>query len=361
PEAVIRDPNVDFAVVGEGERTVCELVEALEHGKPLSGITGLVYKEAGVPVFNPPRAVIEDVDSIPFPAWDLVDMEKYFDAGHRHAANPFPASNRVVPVFTSRGCPYGCIYCHNIFGKRIRMRSAENVLREIELLSERYAPDEIEVSDDIFNCDMDRVIRICDGLIGSGSKAALSFPNGLRVDRMDRELVLKLKQAGTKQIYYAIESADPEVQKRIGKNLDLSKAEEIVRFTAGSGIVTGGFFIFGFPGETKEEMRKTVEFAKALPFHVAVFHYLTPRPNTPLEALLRKRGIKLDSSGLHHYKKFSVNLSAVSDAELKRMWAGAYAGFYLRPGQMWRIWKALPDKARLLRRIPQVLGFSITR
>ncbi len=361
PEAVIRDPNVDFAVVGEGERTVCELVEALEHGKPLSGITGLAYKEGGVPVFNPPRAVIEDVDSIPFPAWDLADMAAYFDTKSCHVSNPCPVSGRVVPIFTSRGCPYGCIYCHDIFGKRVRMRSPENVLREIELVMERYAPDQIEIWDDVFNFDMDRAKRICNGLIGRGIKVSISFPNGLRVDRMDRELVLKLKEAGTQQIFYAVESADPGVQKRIGKNLDLEKAREIIRMTTEVGILTCVSFMLGFPGETKEELLRTLEFAKSVPFHIAVFHYVTPRPNTPLEALLRKRGIELNSVRLYHYKKFSINISAVSDAELKSIWARAYAGFYLRPNQMWRIWKALPYKKQIFRRIPGILKFSIAR
>jgi radical SAM superfamily enzyme YgiQ (UPF0313 family) len=183
PEIIIQDPNMDFAVIGEGERTMCELIDALEKGKDVSGINGLVFKNEDVPVFNPRREMIEDIDSIPFPAWDLLDMDTYFNSAYRHAVTPLPFSHRVLPIFTTRGCPFGCIYCHNIFGKRIRLRSAECVIREIELLVNKYAPGEIEIVDDIFNYDLARAKRICDGIIKRGLKINLSFPNGLRGGR----------------------------------------------------------------------------------------------------------------------------------------------------------------------------------
>lgn len=355
PESLIEDPNIDFVVTGEGERTICELVGALENGRDVSGIDGLALKTgAGIKV-NPRRKMIEDIDSIPFPAWDLVDMEEYLNFTTRHSQNPLPASHRLMPMSTSRGCPFGCIYCHNIFGKRIRLRSAENVLREIELLVERYAIGEIEILDDIFNFDLDRAKRICDEIVKRGIKIKLSFPNALRVDGMDEELVVKLKAAGTHLIYYAIESGSPAVQKRIGKNLDLEKAREIIRFTARQGIIVCGFFMFGFPGETKEELLKTVSFAIKMPFLFVHFFYVTPRPNTPLYALLKNTKTDLKSIVFHHYFKLSVNMSALTDAELRKLRAKAYIGFYLRPAQMWRIWKGLPDKRYILIHIPAVL------
>jgi anaerobic magnesium-protoporphyrin IX monomethyl ester cyclase len=359
PEIIIRDPNIDFVAVGEGERTICELADALADRRALSGINGLVFRSGGVPVFNPRREMTEDIDSIPFPAWDLLDMDAYFSPAHRHAVGKVLDSRRVLQIFTSRGCPFGCIYCHNIFGKRIRMRSVENVIREIELLVDRYAPEEMEIVDDIFNYDRERAKRICDEIIKRGIRIKLSFPVGLRVDNMDEELVRKLKEAGTRMIDYAIESGSPEMQKRIGKNLDLVKAGEIARLTAGLGIITGGFFMLGFPGETKEEMLKTIRFAQETPFHFARFFYVTPRPNTPLAALLKD--VDLNATPLHHYLKFSVNLSSVGDAALKGMWLRAHAGFYLRPAQMWRIWKVLPDKGYILRAFFTLLKHCVIR
>ena len=325
PGNIIQDPNIDFIVVGEGERTICELVHALEHGRDLHGIAGLAFRHGDKPVFNPRRAEIEDVDSIPFPAWDLLPMETYFEPTRRHALNPILASKRVLPIFTSRGCPFGCIYCHNIFGKRTRLRSVGNVIREIEFLIERYGLEQIEIWDDIFNYDLERAKRICDEIIRRDMKITLSFPNALRVDGMDEELIAKLKKAGTKLLFYAVESASPRIQEQIGKKLDLVKARKMIRLTFDSGIVTNGFFMLGFPGETREEMLETIRFAEKGPFHVVEFFYVTPRPNTPLHKTLKAK------TAVHpqpaHYKKFSVNLSAVSDIGLKRMWAMAHLRF----------------------------------
>jgi radical SAM superfamily enzyme YgiQ (UPF0313 family) len=172
---------------------------------------------------------------------------------------------------------------------------------------------------------------------------------------MDEELLEKLKRAGTYLIWYAIESVSPAVQKRIGKTLDLKKAEDMVRLTAARGILTCGYFMLGAPEETKEEMRETIAFAKRLPFHFAQFFYVTPRPDTPLYALLQKKGVNLESVRLYHYNRFSVNLSSATDAELKRLVTQAYAGFYLRPSQIWRILTTLPDKAYILKFLPVFL------
>ncbi len=359
PGFIIKDPNVDFAVMGEGERTTCSLMNALEKGKDVSGIDGLAFKNGCGPVINLPGKTIEDIDSIPFPAWDLIDAERYFNSRYMHSENAIPTSNRSVPLFTSRGCPFGCSYCHNIFGKNVRLRSVQNVIEEIELLVKRYDVREIEIVDDIFNFDLARAKQICDEIIRRNIKINLSFPNALRVDRMDEELIVKLKQAGTRVIFYAIESASPAVQKRIRKNLDLNKAKHIIRYTVQQGIVTGGYFMLGFPEETKEEMLQTVRFAKELPFHVAHFFYVTPRPNTPLFEELKSKYGELEKNTIHHYLRLSFNASLVSDGELKRMLSRALIEFYFRPSQMRRIWKAIPDKRLFLRKAFIILKYII--
>ncbi|MFC1514816.1 B12-binding domain-containing radical SAM protein [Candidatus Omnitrophota bacterium] len=355
PEFIINDPHVDFVVVGEGERAVCSLVDSLANDKNVSKISGLVFKDGDKRVVNSPVDVITDLDTIPFPAWDLIDMEGYFNDGRRHSENPIPASGRIVPIFTSRGCPYRCVYCHNIFGKKIRFRSVENVLEEMERLVNDYAVEEIEVVDDCFNFDLGRAKQICDEMIRRGIAVHLSFPNGLRVDRMDEELVEKLKKAGTHMLYYAIESGSPEVQRRIKKDLDLEKARRLVRYTAQRGIVTGGFFMFGFPHETREQMLQTVRFAKEMPFHIADFFYVTPRPNTRLFEELKEMNLGVDHIEKGDYQRLSFNASAVSDAELKNIWAKAFREFYFRPSQMLRIWRMVPNKRVLLQKTFRVL------
>ena len=341
PEQLAGDPNVDFAVLGEGERTACELVAALEHGRDTSAIAGLAFKGPGGVVRTRPREMIEDLDALPLPAWDLIDPERYFSTWTRHSQNPFLRSERILPLFTSRGCPFGCVYCHNIFGKKIRLRSAEKVLEELELLTGRYGAREIEIVDDIFNLDLVRAKKICDELVRRGIKTHLSFPNGLRVDRMDGELIDKLKAAGAHMVVYAIESASPRLQKLIGKNLDLEKAGVMVRATAARGILVGGFFMLGFPGETREEMAATVDYACGLPFGHANFFYVTPRQGTALFALAQKEKPGFEKAALNSYFKFSVNLSAVPDGEFQEIVDGAWSRFYRNPLKtaraMWRV------------------------
>ncbi len=358
-DQTLNDPHVDFAVIGEGERTIVRLINALEEGRDYSAIEGLAFKNGQACVVNPAPPVIEDLDAIPFPAWDLIDMEEYFRDIHNHSQSPIPTSNRTVPLFTSRGCPYRCTYCHNIFGKKIRFRSVENVLEEIETLIKKYRVKEIEVLDDCFNFDLPRAKRICDEIIRRGIRIALSFPNALRVDRMDEELIAKLKQAGTRVIFYAIESASPRIQKIVNKNLDLEKARHIIAQTAKQDIVTCGFFMLGFPGETREEMQHTLAFAKKEGFHIAIFFFLVAQPRTEIFIQLEKTNAVLKKIGPYHYDGFSANVSAVPDSVLVKMHSKAYREFYFRPRQIWRIWRVIPNKASILRKLSVVVLHTV--
>ena len=359
PEHILKDPNVDFLVIGEGERTTARLINALQKGNDVSEVEGIAFKNNQNCAINPPQPAIEDLDAIPFPAWDLIDIEGYFKDIHNHSQTPIPTSPRIVPLFTSRGCPYRCTYCHNIFGKKIRFRSVENVMEESEALVKRYRVQEIEVVDDCFNFDLPRAKEICDEIISRGIKIALSFPNGLRVDRMDEELIVKLKQAGTRVIFYAIESASPRIQKVIKKNLDLDKARHIIAWTIKQDIVTCGYFMLGFPGETRQEMLQTLRFAKDAGFHIADFFYLIPQPSTEIFGELERKNVKLKKIGINVYHKLSTNASSLSDRELKRMQAKSFREFYFRPRQMWRIWRIIPDKTRILEKAFMVLLHSV--
>lgn len=345
PEEALACAQVDFAVRGEGEAALCALASALASGADASAIAGLVSRGPHGPLFGPPPAMIEDTGSIPLPAWDLPVLEKYFTTWTRHTMNPFPVSERSLPLVTSRGCPYSCVYCHGIFGKRARLRAAEDVLDELELLVSKYGAEEIEIIDDIFNLDLDRAKRICDGIVARGLKVSLCFPNGLRADRMDEELVLKLKAAGTHLVFYAVESASPRLQRLIKKNLDLDKAAEMIEFTAAQGITVGGFFMLGFPGETRAELLATAAYARRLPFHFASFFFVTPRQGTELFGMAAGRA----ASGKGNYFRFSDNYSAVSSWLFTLLVDWADYAFYLRPRQWPRMLGAVRNKLYVLK------------
>ena len=151
-----------------------------------------------------PRPPIEDVDSIPLPAYELLDLDRYAVA---ESARHTPKYKRAIQIFTSRGCPWRCTYCHDLFGKKFHPRSPGNVFREIELLYHDFAIREFMIEDDIFNFDMDRAKKICDLIIESDMEIALQFGNGVRLERLDEELIQKLAAAGTHHMCIAIESA----------------------------------------------------------------------------------------------------------------------------------------------------------
>ncbi|MCX6639823.1 MAG: radical SAM protein [bacterium] len=340
----LNDPNLDFSVRGEGEATLTGLLDALDTGASVASLNGLAYRNNGTVVAGTFADLIEDINEIPYPAWDAINLESYFIPGKvRRLTNPIQANLRGMSIFSTRGCPYQCTYCHNLFGKRLRKRSVENVLGEIRWLIEDFKVEEIEFIDDVFNLDRPRAKAICDGIINAGWKLGLSFPNGLRADQMDEELVDKMKQAGAYRINYAVESGTLRVQKMIKKNLNLERAHEIIDYTADKGISTGGFFMIGFRDETEDEVWNTINFALKTKLHTASFFILTPFPNTPMyeEAL----ALGYDMTAIYSdYGAVSANLSKVSNQKLEQLRKIAFRKFYFNLRRIGSIFRTTPNK-----------------
>lgn len=278
---------VDYAAIGEGENTVVEFVAALRAGGRPTEVSGLAYRDGDRVVRTAPRLAIADLDSLPFPDHSMVDLDRF---ANRFLSFSSKLSGRHANLMTTRGCPYRCVYCHHVLGKQFRARSPENVLAEIRQLHDAHGITDFQIVDDIFNLDLDRAKRICDLIVKSGLRITLSFPNALRGDRVDEELVDKLAAAGAKFISYAVETASPRLQKLIRKNLNLDKTARAIEYTAHAGIVTRGFFMIGFPSETEAEAMQTVEFAKASPLCGATFFTVVYFPGTELYAIARSMG-----------------------------------------------------------------------
>ena len=233
-ESLLRENRfIDFSVLNEGEITFSKLVKCLENNEELHDIKGIIYRKGGNIIKNPQGDFIGDLDKIPCPAYDMTDDPRYNQRYYEYLDKDkrYPDAVQVRPkamtIFTSRGCPYNCIYCHNIFGKHFRARSAGHVWEEMKLLYNDYGVKQFFIWDDIFNLDKERAYKICDLIIKSGYDIKLAFPNGLRGDLMDRDLIFKLKEAGTFFITYAIETGSPRLQKFIKKNMNLEKLKEI--------------------------------------------------------------------------------------------------------------------------------------
>jgi radical SAM superfamily enzyme YgiQ (UPF0313 family) len=324
---VIEDPNVDVLVVGEGEETFADLVRSWTERHDVAGTPGASWKDNGGVQWGPQRPPVGDLDTLPFPAWDLVDIDVYARFGR--AGNL--RRGRFMPIFTSRGCPYQCVYCHNIFGKRFRARSAGNVVEEVRLLNETYGIRDIEIYDDIFNQDLPRAKAICNGFLELDLGLSLAFPNGVRVDRMDRELTELLARAGTTNLAVAVETASPRLQRAIHKNLNLDRANEAITWADEQGIVTNGYFMLGFPTETREEIEETIRYAAETDLYFASFFIVTPYPGTCLwDETVKEQGSSSLDFRDYNYLSGYFNLSEVDGEELRRLQRRAYWRFYTR-------------------------------
>ena len=339
--------RADFLVPGEGEFTLIELCDALS-GKPdLASVAGLVRRENGTAVVGPARDFCDDLTRID-PDWEGMRTEEYFSGWRRNALNTIAVSNRRLPFFFTRGCPFGCSYCHHIFGRHFRTLPAAEAVDRLIRLRDRYRLREFSFSDDTFNLDLDYAKAVMREIIDRRLGCALALDNGLRADRMDEELLDLMKRAGVYRIDYAIESASPRVQKLVHKNLDLARAREIVNMTAARQIVTGCYYMLGFPTETREEMEATLEYALGLDNHISSFFYLMPFPGTEVaesdpEVSRRVRELTFrDASGI------ALNLSAATDAEMQAIRRTGYRRFYFSPRRLARIARDVPKNLRLL-------------
>ena len=296
PEQSMKADCIDSICLGEGEDVWTEFLDRMSGDEPLEGVAGLWFRREGEIVRNAPRNSYVDVDSVPMPAYHLLDIERYFDLDFVR----FPTVHRrAIQIFTSRGCPYRCIYCHDLFGKRFRGRKPELVFEEVRLLHDRYGIREFMVEDDIFNMDLARAKRICDLVIASGLKLGFQFGNGVRLERFDEELMRKLAEAGTHHMAIAVESANDRIQKLIKKHLKLARFNEILGWARKYDIETLGFFMLGFPGETVAEINQTIRFACESHFDEALFSIATPYAGTELNDLVRATGSFEGGSDIH--------------------------------------------------------------
>ncbi|MEE8587613.1 MAG: radical SAM protein [Acidobacteriota bacterium] len=328
PDEVVSKDYCDFVCMGEGEDTFEEFLEHCAGPQDWGRIKGLAYKSAqGKPVRNPPRTLVSDPDDIPLPSYDLLDLDAYATA---ESARYTPKYKRAIQIFTSRGCPWHCTYCHDLFGKKFRARSPEHVLAEMRLLYHQYRIQEFMIEDDIFNFDMDRAKRICDMIVQEGMEVALQFGNGVRLERLDEELVQKLAAAGTHYMAIAVESASPRVQSISKKYLKHYLLKDVLGWTRKYGIRTMGFFMIGFPTETLEEMNMTIRYACKTDFDEALFSIVIPYAGTELSRQIDRMGMADHNRQMDHLHEVArIRTQEFDFQTLRQMQRKAYLMFFL--------------------------------
>lgn len=286
--------KADCIVVGEGEHAMGKIAG----GENPVEIPGVYAKESLSDEVFPPAEMIDNLDSLPFPDYDIPLMDKYFDLSQR------AETGRSASLVTSRGCPFSCEFCsiHPVYGRKYRPRSAGKVIEEISYLVNRHAVKSLEIEDDNFTLRKERTINILEGIIHLNEKGAgLGWitPNGIRIDTLDEDLIRLIKQSNCRSIALAIEHGDPDMLRIMNKKLSLDRAFRVIELLVRYNIPRISLFIIvGYPGETRERFLNSLAYLKkikGLGGNLAVsVHIAQPYPGTRLLARLRKEGIITD-------------------------------------------------------------------
>lgn len=350
PQYILHDPNVDLLVIGEAERTIVELLEALENDTDLEKVKGIAYRKNGEYRVTSERGVIRDLDWVN-QEYDLLDVEQYF--GPQYSTDFLPASNRLMPLLTSRGCPFKCTYCHDLFGKSIQYRSPEVVLDEMEFLIEKYNVEEFQIVDDVFNVNMKRCKQILNMVAERNLNVKICFPNGVRADFFDDKMIEIMEASGVYRLALGIESGSSRIQKMIDKKLDISIIDNVVKKLVRANISVHGFFMLGFPSETREEMDETIRFACGMDLTTANFSLVTPNPGTRLrDTLIEEKKINAKEFSQYTFDVINSNGSKLDNAELISMRKSAYRRFYCNPKRLWNIFQTTKMKSLLFNKSP---------
>jgi radical SAM superfamily enzyme YgiQ (UPF0313 family) len=318
--------DIDAVVTGEGEITVVEMLERLSQGKNLAGVEGVIFRENGKIINNPPRPLITNVDALPFPARELL--------GDTNSYIPPPATYKRKPVaviMTARGCNRRCIFCFQIDKERksgIRYRSVENVMQEIELcLEQGYR--EIKFIDDTLAADYDRAMQIAQEI--KERKLDFTWFASACVNQVDKPLLKAFKDAGCWAILFGAESGVQKNLNTIRKGITPDQTRKAVKAAKEVGLTVYTPFLFGIPGQTYEDGLKTIEFACELNPDIANFHALTPFPGTELYDNIEKYGTMSEDLTDYTYQGAAFIPYTMTRDEIARLRQIAFKRFYSRP------------------------------
>lgn len=284
PDDVLAEPSVDIVVRGEGEITMCEIVDALSANRSLMDILGVSYKDSGRITHNAERPLIDDLDTLPPIPWHLFQVEKY--TGNING-------KRAVGISASRGCPYSCVFCYRgpSAGKTIRYWSPGRVLKEIKFVIEKYGITGFHFWNDVFTHNKNWVHELCDLFIKEGLN--IDWDCQTRADQINEEVLRKMKKAGCTAIMLGVESGSEEVLKCVDKRLTKEQIRGAFKILHELGFITTATFTLGLPWDTRESIQETIDFAKEINPDFGMFYLSTPFPGSPLWRMCEAQGIRL--------------------------------------------------------------------
>lgn len=354
PEETLNLPEVDFVVLGEGEISLLGLLDSLAGRKELSEVKGIGYKKNGELYFTEKRPLIPNLDEIPFPAREMTNYRKYYSLIGRNEI--------ATTIMSSRGCPHRCSFCYVPYMGTLRLRSAKNVISEIEECI-GLGIREFFFFDENFTVNKKIVTGICDEIISK--KLNIVFYIRSRIDTVNEEMLRKLKRAGCERIQFGVESGSPRILKAMNKKITREQIEKTFHLTRKIGIPIYADFMFGYPGETEEEMEETIQFANKLDPDFVQYGVTMFLPQTKIyEDALRSGLLKEDfwrnlarNPTVDVFYPLGSNL--YSRRELEEIQRKAYLSFYFRPKYLMKRLIGLRSFLELKRQLPA--GFRLLR
>ena len=340
PDNVLSEcPAFDFQVVGEAEFTIQEIVRRYEsESRSLAGIEGVFYRrEPGCEeiVRNPLRTPVEDLDAIPMPARELFQSDLYV-----HSV-PGKEAARYADIFTSRGCPFRCVFCsqHTMYGRRVRWHSIERVMSELRQIVSELGIKHVIFMDETLTLNKPRLRQICQAIRDEGLD--FTWEGWTHASTIDEDILRDMQSAGLIRLSFGIESGDPAILKRIKKGVTLEQIREAYRLARKVGIETRGSAMLGHPGETRASAWRTIRFCRSIRECQQIFlNVACPYPGTELYecACQGTDGMKLLSTDYSRYKRYGDPVISVNDLEpndLKRLQTLGLLYFYLTPARIW--------------------------
>jgi len=321
----------DIAVIGEGESTLLDI--AL--GDKLERIKGIAFRDENI-VVNENRPLISSLDSLPFPAWHLYDIDRYCGSGLTSGFRKKRA-DLEIPVESARGCPFNCIFCYRVCGN-IRFKSTKRVADEVEWVVSEFGATKIHFTEGTFGVNKKLAIEMCDELTSRGLNRKITWSSGARAELTDRELLTRMKRSGCAYLGYGAESGDNEMLRIMRKGITTEQIERALKLCKEIGIETEANFILGHPFENEETVNKTINFARDLKADRATFAILVPFPGTAVRQMAEENigGLRILSNNWSMYGKQvggPLELEQLPLQRLIRLQAKAYRKFYLRPGR----------------------------
>jgi anaerobic magnesium-protoporphyrin IX monomethyl ester cyclase len=336
PQETMSNENIDALVVGEGEITFSELVNAIDKKTPLTEVMGIYFKDSdGHVCKTAPREFIKDLDILPFPARDLFDTDLYFAPPTKRMS-----SKKGGNMITSRGCCFQCTYCmaSYMWQRRVRFRSIKNVVDEIQECVEKYDMGEFNFHDELFTVNRNRTIEFCKEI--KRRKISIAWVCMLRADFIDEEMLREMKEAGCKKVVFGFESGSQKILDEMNRKMDLSKIGDAVKTVKKSGLKTAGNFIIGYIGETEETIKQTISLSKKLNTDTMAFFVASPYPGTEFYRKAKERGYFRKDFTWKDFTLVSNNLPPLNlpglPAEKILYWQKkAYRDYYLNPMYIW--------------------------